>query len=184
LIKEQDKFKRCLKFVLKWEGGLSDDPDDPGGRTYRGVTQARYNQYRKEKGLPPQDVAKMSDAEMEEIYRKYYWQPVKADEFPYPLALAVFDAAVNMGVVTAAKLLQRAINDLLPSSQWIKVDGIIGPQTLGKAKSLDPKRLALKLCDRRVERYHAIVRARPRLRKFLKGWLNRVNDLRKEIQKS
>lgn len=121
---------------------------------------------------------------MKEIYWVYYWQPVKGDEFAYPLALAVFDAGVNMGTVTAIRLLQRAINDLLPQEKWIAVDGKLGSQTLTAAKSLDAKALALRLCDRREERYHAIVRANPTLGKFLKGWLNRVNDLRKEIQRS
>ena len=177
-----DKFLKCLRFVLKWEGGLSDDLDDPGGRTYRGVTQARYNQYRKEKGLPLQDVAKMTEQEMREIYWRYYWVPVKGDEFDYPLALALFDTGVNMGVGTAVKLLQRAINDLVPQPKWIKVDGVLGPITIRRAKELDPVRLALRLVDRREERYRALVRANRRLAKFLKGWLNRVNDLRKHIK--
>jgi lysozyme family protein len=178
-----DLFLRCLRFVLKWEGGLSNDPDDPGGLTNRGVTQARYDQYRKEKGLPKRSVANMTEQEMQEIYWKYYWIPVRGDEFAYPLALAVFDAGVNMGPVTAVKLLQRAINDLLPSNKWIDVDGELGQQTLSAAKSLPARILALKLCDRREERYRAIVRAKPKLGKFLRGWLNRLNDLRKEIQK-
>jgi lysozyme family protein len=177
-----DKFYRCLNFVLKWEGGLTDDPDDPGGRTSLGVTQARYNQYRKDKGLPLRDVALMTDAEMREIYWAYYWQPIKGDEFVYPLALAIFDTGVNMGTVTAIKLLQRAINDLVPQEKWIKVDGVLGQQTLTAAKSLNPVQLALRLCDRREERYRAIVRANPKLGKFLKGWLNRLNDLRKHIK--
>jgi lysozyme family protein len=176
-----DKFLKCLQFVLKWEGGLSHDPDDPGGRTYRGVTQARYNQYRKAKGLPLRDVAQMTEQEMREIYWTYYWLPVKGDEFDYPLALAVFDTGVNMGTGTAIKLLQRAINDLLPKEKWVTVDGVLRQQTLTAAKSLNPIQLALRLCDRREERYRAIVRAKPKLGKFLKGWLNRLNDLRKTI---
>jgi lysozyme family protein len=177
-----EKFLKCLRFVLKWEGGLSDDPDDPGGRTYRGVTQARYNQYRKAKGLPLRDVALMTEQEMREIYWTYYWRPVKGDEFDYPLALAVFDTGVNMGTVTAIRLLQRAINDLLPQKKWVAVDGVLRQQTLTAAKALHPTQLALRLCDRREERYRAIVRANPKLGKFLKGWLNRLNDLRKTIR--
>jgi lysozyme family protein len=126
----------------------------------------------------------MTEQEMREIYWVYYWQPVKGDEFAYPLALAVFDTGVNMGTVTAVKLLQRAVNDLLPQEKWVAVDGKLGSQTISAAKSLDAKALALKLCDRREERYRAIVHANARLAKFLKGWLNRVNDLRKEVQRS
>jgi len=72
---------------------------------------------------------------------------------------------------------------LLPAKKWIDVDGKLGNQTISAAKSLPAMTLALKLCDRREERYRAIVRANPKLGKFLRGWLNRLNDLRKEIQK-
>ena len=129
--------------MLKWEGGVSNDPADRGGLTKWGVTQATYDRYRRAKGLPPQSVVKLTDAEMREIYWIYYWQPVKGDEFAYPLALALFDTAVNMGVGTAVKLLQRAINDLLPQSKWVAVDGVLGKQTIHAAKSLDPHRLVL-----------------------------------------
>jgi lysozyme family protein len=179
-----DKFLRCLRFTLKWEGGISNDPDDRGGLTKWGVTQATYDRYRRALELPLQSVVKMTEPEMREIYYRFYWQPVKADEFAYPLALAVFDTGVNMGVGTAVKLLQRAINDLLPQQKWVAADGKLGEKTLRAAKSLDPKRLALQLCNRREERYHAIVRANPTQRKFLRGWLNRLNDLRRSIEKA
>jgi lysozyme family protein len=87
-----------------------------------------------------------------------------------------------MGTGTAIKLLQRAMNDLLPKEKWVKVDGVLGQQALTVAKTLNPVQLALRLCDRREERYRAIVRANPKLGKFLKGWLNRLNDLRKNIK--
>jgi lysozyme family protein len=179
-----EKFLRCLRFVLKWEGDLSNNPDDRGGLTKWGVTQATYDRYRKAKGLPLQSVSKLTDAEMREIYWVYYWQPVKGDEFAYPLALALFDTGVNMGVGTAIKLLQRAINDLLPQQKWVAVDGVLGEQTLRAAKSLDPRRLSLQLCNRREERYYAIVRANPTQRKFLRGWLNRLNNLRRSINQA
>jgi lysozyme family protein len=177
-----DKFLTCLRFVLKWEGGLSNDPADRGGLTNRGVTQATYNRYRRDKGLPLQSVAKMTDTEMREIYWVYYWQPILGDAHAYPLALALFDTAVNMGVGTAIKLLQRAINDLLPTDKWVTVDGKLGRLTLIATKTLDPRKLALRLCDRREERYRAIVRANPTQQKFLRGWLNRLNDLRRSIK--
>jgi hypothetical protein len=60
-----------------------------------------------------------------------------SDAHAYPLALALFDTAVNMGVGTAIKLLQRAINDLLPTDKWVTVDGKLGRQTLIATKTFE-----------------------------------------------
>lgn len=51
------RFDKALEFALRWEGGLSDDPDDRGGRTMQGVTQRVYDAWRKQRGLITQDVA-------------------------------------------------------------------------------------------------------------------------------
>ena len=45
-------FEASLPFVLRWEGGFVDHPNDPGGRTNKGVTQKVYDAWRKRQGLP------------------------------------------------------------------------------------------------------------------------------------
>ena len=42
-----DNFERCLAITLKWEGGYSNHPDDPGGPTMRGIIQREYDAWRK-----------------------------------------------------------------------------------------------------------------------------------------
>lgn len=44
--------KKLAPFILKWEGGFVNDPDDLGGATNMGITIATYRVYRKRKGLP------------------------------------------------------------------------------------------------------------------------------------
>ena len=41
-----DNFQRCLTVTLKWEGGYSNHPDDPGGPTMRGIIQREYDAWR------------------------------------------------------------------------------------------------------------------------------------------
>jgi lysozyme family protein len=53
-----------LPFVLRWERGLVDDPEDPGGRTNQGITQRVYDAWRRRQGLPAQDVESIADAEV------------------------------------------------------------------------------------------------------------------------
>jgi hypothetical protein len=65
---ETKLFNAALGFTLYFEGGFSDHPSDVGGRTYRGITQAEYNVYRSNRGLPGLDVSQMSETELIEIY--------------------------------------------------------------------------------------------------------------------
>jgi len=58
-------FDRAIKYVLKHEGGLVNDPADPGGLTNRGITQRDY---------PHLDIAHLTEAETIAIYRKDYWR--------------------------------------------------------------------------------------------------------------
>lgn len=93
----KDNFAPCLAFVLKWEGGYSNDPRDPGGATLNGVTQATYSAYRRAKHLDPVAVREMSHAERDEIYRTGYWDKIGGDDLRPGEDLAVFDFAVNSG---------------------------------------------------------------------------------------
>ena len=65
----------ALKFVLRWEGGFVDHPNDPGGRTNKGVTQKVYDSWRQRQGQPVRDVKAIDDAEVISIYRGDYWVP-------------------------------------------------------------------------------------------------------------
>jgi lysozyme family protein len=109
--------------LLKYEGGYSNNPADPGGETNHGVTKrvAVANGY----------TGAMIDLRIDQaklIYAKNYWLPIHADTLPAELRYSVFDAAVNSGVTQATKWLQRALN--------VSDDGIIGPQTLNAVKNV------------------------------------------------
>ena len=45
-----DNFEHCLAITLKWEGGYSNHPDDPGGPTMRGIIQREYDAWRTRQG--------------------------------------------------------------------------------------------------------------------------------------
>lgn len=48
-------FDRALPHVLIHEGGKVDHPKDPGGRTYKGITQRVFNAKRGKSNLPIRD---------------------------------------------------------------------------------------------------------------------------------
>ena len=103
------------------------------------------------------------------IYHRDYWLPVRAHELPSPAGEVIFDIAVNNGKARAAKWLQEALG--------VTVDGFIGPRTLEAAEKADPAALAKALLARRAAFYRSI--ARGGRAKFLAGWLNRNEALRK-----
>lgn len=165
-----DHFSTALAFSLKWEGGLSNDPQDHGGLTNYGVTQATYDAYRHRKGLPVQSVTHITRAERDAIYRHDYWDAVKGDALPWPCSLATFDAAVNSGSLRATHWLQNAAG--------VVADGAIGPVTIG-ACAHDPQTVALRAIVEREAFLRAIGKGSQR--KFLKGWLARTADLRRLV---
>ncbi|WP_377846987.1 glycosyl hydrolase 108 family protein [Bosea sp. UC22_33] len=75
-------FAPALTRALTHEGGFSNHKDDPGGATMKGVTQRVYDAYRERRGLPQQSVRLISEAEIQEIYRKQYWNVIKGDKLP------------------------------------------------------------------------------------------------------
>jgi hypothetical protein len=101
---ENGKWQRTLAFVLEQEGGWSDHPSDPGGATMKGITMGTYTRWREAHSQPPptkEDLRAISDAEVEQIYRQWYWLQSGADGLAWPLCLLVMDTAVLHGVGAA-----------------------------------------------------------------------------------
>lgn len=91
---------QALALILALEGGYSNHPDDPGGATNYGITQAVYDAWRQGQGLEPQPVARITREEVANIYRERYWagEPAWWDRAGHPgVALYLFDMRVQHG---------------------------------------------------------------------------------------
>lgn len=104
-------FPQALRHVLNYEGGYVNHPQDPGGATNRGVTQATYDGWRRSKGLEKRSVKNIEMLEVEQIYFQNYWLKVGAHQLPAALGFVMFDAAVNHGV-------HRALGWLAETRDW------------------------------------------------------------------
>lgn len=158
-------FREALPQVLKYEGGFSNDPADPGGATNKGITQRVYDAYRTERRVPIQSVARITDPEVELIYFQRYWKAGHCDKLPWPVSFAHFDACVNTGIAQATKLLQRAAG--------VTDDGVWGPATEATAPTVQLARLFLE----RIRFYDRLIAQKPTLSKFFVGWIRRVLQL-------
>lgn len=113
------------------EGGLVDNPKDPGGRTNLGITQATLDAAHATIPGLPATVDELTPASVALIYRPRYWEAVRGDELPPALASCVFKQAVNQGVPRAIIELQDSLD--------VALDGHLGAVTLARAAAKDPK---------------------------------------------
>lgn len=169
-----------IRRTIGLEGGLTDHPDDSGGLTNLGVTEATARAY----GY----MGAMEDLTVAQVIRLYtheFWTPIRGDalmrESP-EVAEEVFDTAVNAGPHTAITFLQRALNGLNVKGTLyrdIVVDGLIGAKTVGAVTQYcehrDPKVLVKLLNCLQGEYYVRLVEKREKDESFLYGWIrNRV----------
>lgn len=160
-------FAKAIEYVLKNEGGYVDDPNDNGGATNLGITQGTLSLWRK-KEVTKDDVLHLTEEEAKNIYKSFYWDKLHCGELiSQELATVLFDAGVNFGVASAAKKLQRVLK--------VKDDGIIGPVTLGKINSSNPKELIKGFIKEAQNGYVGIVLNKPSQLAFLHGWISRTH---------
>lgn len=111
-------FDIAYKRTCKFEGGWVNDDADSGKETYKGISRAAnpkwagwaiIDQYKK-KGNFPKNLD--SDVKLQELvkqcYRNNYWNNVWGDKINHQdVANDLYDTAVNMGVATSIKLVER-----------------------------------------------------------------------------
>ena len=158
-------FSDALSFVLAREGGYVNHPKDPGGPTNMGITLRVLAAFRG-KTVTADDVKALAKAEAAAIYRKQYWKPIRGDDLPGGLDLALFDYAVNSGSSRAVRDLQKCLG--------ITPDGVLGVLTLEAVRSKNVASLVNALCDRRL----AFMRSLRTWGAFGKGWERRVSAVR------
>jgi lysozyme family protein len=163
------------------EGGFTDDPDDPGGPTNKGIilrvfcdhTRRTLNDFTRRSCV--EALRAIPDDMVSEIYRQRYWTPSRAEEMPVVIGLMHFDASVNQGLAGAARLLQRAVRRQVLT---IEVDGEIGPLTMKALAAAEIVRLLSDYANERRRHYRAL----HHFWKFGRGWLNRVDRTEKRAR--
>ena len=158
-----ENYQKCLDMILHHEGGYVNHPKDPGGETNLGVTKRVYEEWGGTKD--------MKDLEVEDvapIYRKNYWDRIKADDLPSGLDLCVFDFGVNAGTGRAAKYLQSMIGTV--------ADGGIGPNTLKKLDEyLEENSVEDTIKNYQAER-QSYYESLSTFETFGRGWTRRVEE--------
>lgn len=108
------------------------------------------------RAYPELDIKSLTKEDAARIYYRDYWQPLDCDSRPDDLAMSVFDAGVNCGIGRVSK--------------WLGED-------------FQGRELTAEEFNSRREYYYRVEIRESLRNRFLKGWLNRLNDLRKEVAK-
>ncbi len=169
------KFEDLIGDLLGREGGYVDHKADKGGPTNYGITLKALSAWRGY-GVGKGDIRLLSKSEAEAIYEANYFIAPGIDGLPELLQPVAFDMAVNMGPVTAIKLLQRVIHKL---GSPITVDGHLGPRSYQSAViacNVYKADVLRSICLARKEYYRNIVDNDASQSVFLTGWINRANS--------
>ena len=162
-----DRFEKIFDYLLKVEGGYSDDKNDKGGKTKYGIIEeeARDFGYKGNMQDLTKDFAK-------NIYLKKYYLGNKLDKVVNDkVALSICDWAVNSGR-NGTKNVQVALNQINGSD--LVVDGIIGNKTLEALNSVDSEKFLEVYHNLQRIYYKKKVEADNTQKRFFDGWINRV----------
>jgi len=166
-------WKQAFEQMLKSEGGFSDDERDKGnqlpngrkGSTMLGVTQFNWEQHIGHQVTHDQ-MRKLTPADVEPLYKKKYWDVVRADELPSGIDYMVFDMGVNAGPGRSIKLLQTAAG--------MTPDGLLGPITMSAVQAADPVILIIEFSHAKEDFYRGL----DDFKTYGTDWLNRVVEVR------
>jgi lysozyme family protein len=126
-------FETSFGLLIDREGTLSLEHNDRGNWTSGqiGIGSLRGTKYGvSAMSYPTVDIANLTLAAAQAIYKRDFWDKVRGDRLPPTVAFQVFDAAVNSGVEAASMWLQMAVS--------VATDGDIGELTLAAVATLSP----------------------------------------------
>lgn len=172
-------FDQAIKTVLYHEGGLVNNPADPGGITNFGVSlrflkatnQLEYD-FDGDGDIDASDIKCMTVDDACRIYKEQWW-----DKYGYSridnqaIATKLFDMAINMGQKQAVKLIQSSCKLL---KAGITIDGILGSNTINAINSLNSDELLKVIREDHADFYRALINKNPKLAVFEKGWMSRA----------
>lgn len=149
------------------------DPLDRGGATNKGVTLAVWCRQGYDKNhdgkIDVKDLKLINDQDALRIMKNNYWDRWKADQIvSQPIANILVDWVWGSGV-WGIKIPQDMLG--------CKADGVVGPKTLQELSRQEPRRFFERLKQRREQYLRDICKSKPSQKRFLRGWLNRLNAI-------
>lgn len=148
-------FDEAFDRLISHEGGYVNHPDDPGGETKFGISKRSY---------PSVDIAALTRDQARDIYRRDFWDRIQGDDLHDGVAFQTFDFAVNSGIETAVRHLQRSLG--------VADDGIWGPVSAAAARATSETDQIMRLNAERLD----FMRKLRAWESFGRGWAGRIAE--------
>lgn len=158
-------FATAFDRVIGHEGALSLNYNDRGNWTSGqvGVGELKGTKYGiSAMSYPNEDIANLTIERSQFLYQRDFWSRIHADELPDGVAYQAFDFAVNSGIETAVRYLQRALG--------VADDGHWGPVTRAAAQKMSESDQIMRLVGERLD-FNTRLSTWPT---FGKGWARRA----------
>lgn len=164
------RFDKAMEHVFRWEGGLVDNPNDPGGRTNFGISFRWLEEHGididGDGAVTPKDIDTLTPERASSLYARFFWSPALDKIESDAVAIYLFDMMVNMGSDRAVRIAQEACG--------AETDGRLGRKTLEAINAVQSNSLVDRMREIRSQFYRRLAAKKPALAVFLRGWLSRA----------
>jgi len=165
--------KKLAPLIARWEGGYVNDTIDRGGATNMGITLGTWRSQGYDKdgdGNIDKDDIKLLDYNDFAVILRIYWNKWVADLIEdQQIANILVDwvwGSGKWGIIIPQRLL------------GVQQDGIVGKKTLAAVNNRIPYEFHKQIWEARKQFLLDIVKRNPSQKKFINGWLNRLNDFK------
>jgi lysozyme family protein len=156
-----------ISSLIDREGGFTNHPNDLGGPTNYGITQATLQWWLK-RPVTLNDIKAITPTLASEIYTALYVKNPGFDQLDVPEYLQ--SQLIDFGVNSGPRLVVMKLQGLLGVTQ----DGDIGPETKAALLKSEPRALNNRLAIERLKMVGRIISRDKSQAVFAAGWINRA----------
>jgi lysozyme family protein len=187
LITQTSIWQNYLSHILSFEGKTSKDPRDSASKyapfagayhTNKGITYYTFKNFAKSCGIGPvtyERFLKLSDQDVSAFLYNIYYKDMQGRYIKDPIAFSLIEMAYGSGQATAARTLQKALNDIGIKA---RLTGRMDMETINLMRRAGIKTLFNAMWKIRMEYLQSL----SVWETYKNGWTSRINSFINKFQ--